>query len=285
MISSDFRAEARKRLEGKWGKVACISLAYMASLFVLGFIGGLIPEKSLFNSIFSLATTIIEIPLAFGLIIAFFKLYRYEDVTTFEFLDLGFSNFKKAWGITFRIFLKLIVPSFLLAFSIGLIIFSGTFSLVSLLVGSSSGLSTFGAFYWIGCILAIVSLIWLIFKSYYFQLAQIVAIDNPNLTSKEAVLKSKELMQNNRWKLFCLQLSIIGWIIILFIISEFIIVFLLLNPFLSLISSIILAISMIWILPYMQFATFAFYDYINGNSNQVEIITNNEENNNPISEK
>ena len=44
MNSSDFRAEARKKLEGKWGKVARITLAYVALFFVLGFIEGLFKE-------------------------------------------------------------------------------------------------------------------------------------------------------------------------------------------------------------------------------------------------
>ena len=44
-------------------------------------------------------------------------------------------------------------------------------------------------------------MIWAVTKSYYYQLAYFVAIDNPDMTSKEVVLKSEELMQNKRWKL------------------------------------------------------------------------------------
>ena len=114
MISSDFRAEARRHLDGKWGKAACISLAYMAVFFVLGFVGGFLPEKSLITNIYSLAVYVIEIPLSFGLIISFYKLYRFEDIKAFDFLSSGFSNFKKAWGISLRIALKLIIPIILL---------------------------------------------------------------------------------------------------------------------------------------------------------------------------
>ena len=35
MISSDFRAEARRKLAGKWGKTALITLAYFAIFFVM----------------------------------------------------------------------------------------------------------------------------------------------------------------------------------------------------------------------------------------------------------
>lgn len=33
MISSDFRTEARRKLDGKWGKTALIILAYFRSIF------------------------------------------------------------------------------------------------------------------------------------------------------------------------------------------------------------------------------------------------------------
>ena len=54
MISSDFRAEARRKLSGKWGKVACISLAYALVFFVLGIIEALFPESM--TPIFSILT-------------------------------------------------------------------------------------------------------------------------------------------------------------------------------------------------------------------------------------
>ena len=44
----------------------------------------------------SLITTIIELPLSFGLLISFVKLYNGEDVKAFDFLTLGFSNFSRA---------------------------------------------------------------------------------------------------------------------------------------------------------------------------------------------
>ena len=45
MISSDFRADARRRLSGKWGKAVCLTLAYLAVSFVFGLIEGLFPES------------------------------------------------------------------------------------------------------------------------------------------------------------------------------------------------------------------------------------------------
>ena len=113
-----------------------------------------------------------------------------------------------------------------------------TMSATSAMVDSS--LSTGSIFLIIiAFVLLIVSGIWMAVKSYYYLLAQFVAFDNPNLTSKECVEKSKELMTNRRGKLFCLQFSFIGWAIL---------------------AAFTFGIGYLWLLPYMQMATIAFYD-------------------------
>jgi len=113
----------------------------------------------------------------------------------------------------------------------------------------------------IGCIISIVSMVWATTKSYYYQLAYLVAIENPELAPKDAVLKSKELMTGKRGKLFCLQLSFIGWAILAVI------------PF---------CIGYLWLLPYIQFATIAFYKFVNGDNSGVEAEVVTENNDNPI---
>ena len=72
------------------------------------FVEGFFPDST--KGLFSIINAVIEIPLGFGLIITLFKVYNDEEVKSFDFLELGFSNFKKAWGITFQTFLKMIVP-------------------------------------------------------------------------------------------------------------------------------------------------------------------------------
>lgn len=44
MVSSDFREEAREKLSGKWGKAACITLAYVFIFAVLSIIEGLFSD-------------------------------------------------------------------------------------------------------------------------------------------------------------------------------------------------------------------------------------------------
>lgn len=262
MVSSEFRLEARKKLEGKWGKVACFTLAYAAILFVLSFISGLFPESMQF--ILSLIISIIEVPLSFGFIIAFLKLYNDEEVKAFDFLSLGFSNFKKSWGISLHMFLKIIVPFILIVVSYVLIGFGMVGMIGSSLYRTSSSAGSFGILGIVGFILLIVSMIWGITKSYYYQLAYLVAADNPEMSSKEAVLKSEELMANKRGKLFCLQFSFVGWAIL---------------------ACFTLGIGYLWLLPYIQFALIAFYKFVAGNSSNVKAEVVTENSNDPIQGK
>lgn len=258
MISSDFRAEARRKLSGKWGKAVCITLAYALVFFVLGFIEGLFPESM--QSVISIISLVIEVPLAFGFIIAFMKLYNDEEVKAFDFLTLGFSNFAKSWKISLQILVKMIVPVILVIISYVLIAF-GAFGTAGAALYSSSATASFGALTIIGFILLIISMIWAVTKSYYYQLAYLVAFDNSDLTAKEAVEKSQELMTGKRSNLFCLQLSFIGWAILAAI------------PF---------CIGYLWLAPYIQFATIAFYKFANGDNSKVETEVVTEDNDNPI---
>lgn len=258
MNSSDFRSEARKKLQGKWGKAVCIFLAYSVLFFLLGFIEGLLPDSM--EGIFSLVSTIIEVPLVFGFIISLMKLYNNEEVKAFDFFSLGFSNFAKSWKISLQIFVKMLVPIILIIVSYVLILF-GSIGMYGAALYSSSATAGFGVLSIIGFILLIVSMIWAITKSYYYQLSYFVAIDNPDLTAKESVEKSAELMKNNRGKLFGLQLSFIGWAIL---------------------AILTLGIGYLWLMPYLQFALIAFYKFVNGDNSNIEAEVVTENDNNPI---
>lgn len=241
MLASDFRKMAREKLAGKWGTAVCMVLAYGLVFFVVGFVQGLLPQEGFLALLASIGVYAIEIPLAFGLVFAFFKLFYGENVQAFSFWSIGFDNFSRSWGIAFRTILKLLVPFILMIVSIVIMSVSITMTATSAILGSSSSSSGAGFFAFVGFVLVIVSSIWMTVKSYYYSLAQCVAFDNPNLTPKECVEKSKELMTNRRGKLFCLQLSFIGWAIL---------------------SVFTFYIGLLWLLPYMQMATIAFYHVV-----------------------
>ena len=169
----------------------------MAMTFVIGFIEGLFPESM--EEIFGLVNTIINVPLSFGLVFAFLKLFNGEDVKAFDFATLGFSNFGKSWGVAFQMFLKMILPEIAVIVAFVIIMVGGVSMGLMAFSTQSSGASVFSMFMLlIGIILLVASIVWLITKSYYYQLAILVAIDNPDMSGADAVEESQRLMiQNN----------------------------------------------------------------------------------------
>ena len=57
MVSSDFRKEAREKLDGKWGKGACITLAYIFIIIVMDLISGVFSDNM--QALLSLVITIV----------------------------------------------------------------------------------------------------------------------------------------------------------------------------------------------------------------------------------
>ena len=271
MNSSDFRAKAREILNGKWGKAALITLVYMIINFCISFVREYTSNS--IGLIISIAYYIISVPLTFGLTMSFVNLSKDKEVGYLDYFSSGFSNFTKSWGITIRMFLKLLVPFIALIVSIMLFI-GGTSALYTsdLLnrakaasLGTVASASTSGAHVGIMVIcsiLIIVSYIWIFLKSYYFQLSFIIAADDETISSKDAVEKSRELMTGNRFKLFCLQLSFIGW---------------------AFLTGLTFGIGFLWVFPYMQVSIIAFYFHLKGdnlNNTKTEVIdeTTNTEN-------
>ena len=77
-----------------------------------------------------------------------------------------------------------------------------------------------------------------IIASFSYAMTPFVIAENPGMSANEAITESKILMQGNKWKLFCLELSFFG----LYILAAF-----------------TLGIALIWIIPYHQAAYAAFY--------------------------
>ena len=77
-----------------------------------------------------------------------------------------------------------------------------------------------------------------IIKTFSYALSYHILWDNPEMSANEARKKSMELMKGNKWRLFCLELSFIGWVLL---------------------SIVTFGILTFWIMPYQQAAISAFY--------------------------
>ena len=82
-----------------------------------------------------------------------------------------------------------------------------------------------------------------IIASYSYAMTGYILADNPELTAGEALERSKEMMQGNRWRLFCLQFSFIGW---------------------GILAALTLGIGGLWLTPYEQASFAAFYREVSG---------------------
>ena len=60
------------------------------------------------------------------------------------------------------------------------------------------------------CLLIIPGII----KSYSYMMVPYIVMDDPELSAKEVITKSRQMMNGNKWRTFCLDLSFIGWILL-----------------------------------------------------------------------
>ena len=101
--AKEARQEAREALSGKWKKAFLISLVYMIFTMLIGLLGALLGPISFLVSI---AEIVILPPLTYGMAYSYYHLKNGEEVSYFDFLKVGFGNFKRSWGIAWRIFCK-----------------------------------------------------------------------------------------------------------------------------------------------------------------------------------
>ncbi len=90
-------------------------------------------------------------------------------------------------------------------------------------------------------LIPIVGIFIAIVKSYSYSMTYYLMRDDASLTANEAITKSREIMNGHKWRFFCLQFSFIGW---------------------SLLSVLTLGIGFIWLIPYTEAASAAFYEEI-----------------------
>ena len=50
-----------------------------------------------------------------------------------------------------------------------------------------------------------------IIKGYSYAMTPYILLEHPEMSANEAITKSREVMDGNKWRLFCLEFSFIGW--------------------------------------------------------------------------
>ena len=206
-LNSELRAQARERLEGKWGTFVLMTflmLVIQTILQIPGYIGSLLeilsPENVLASLSFSNISNILSLlalPLSWGLTVSLLRNHREESVDLENLFD-GFRG-----GRYTRVFCAIF--------------------LVNLFT-----------FFW-----ALLLIIPGIMKAFSYALTPYIIMDEPELTARQAITRSCEIMEGRRWKLFCLYLSFIGW---------------------GILSLLTFGIGFLWLAPYMNASIAAFYE-------------------------
>ena len=183
--NSQLRAEARQALQGKWPMAAVAALIYSivaGGLSAIPFIGGLC---SLF----------IGLPVAYGIAIVMFGVFKGKDVD-FGVLFEGFQDYS-------RLFVTKLLQG----------IYTALWSLLLVVPG--------------------------VIKYYSYAMTDYILKEEPEMKNNAAIEKSMAMMENNKMKLFLLDLSFIGW---------------------ALLAIVTFGIGFLFLQPYMQVSRAAFYE-------------------------
>ena len=85
-----------------------------------------------------------------------------------------------------------------------------------------------------------------IMVSFSYSMTDYILAEHPDISATEAINLSKEMMAGNRWRLFCLEFSFIGW---------------------QILCIFTLGVGNLWLNPYKKAAMAAFYREVSGTEN------------------
>ena len=185
--AKDFRAQARAALKGKWVQAAIAGLIASilgASIFYHGYAG---------SSAGSATGTEEEVAITFGIIlfiVAVFAIVGAVYILIGAIAGLGYAKFNLALYENETADFKMIFSE------------------------RSRYKDCFKLFVMQYLYIAIGSLLLVVpgLIAYYANImAPYIMVDNPQMTAREAIKASQAMMKGNKWRLFCLSWSFIGW--------------------------------------------------------------------------
>lgn len=231
MHAKDFRAIARQALGGRW------TLAVITGL-IASLLGGSLISTSSGSSVSS-------------------------SVSNFLETDSGAALFSWMAGIVpdlllaaFVVMLSLLSSLALVRFLIGGVVRLGYVKFNLALVDRQeadvrdlfSQLGRFADGFILSLLSTLYTFLWMlllivpgIIKSYGYAMAPYILQENPGMRPNAAIKASLALMRGNKWRLFCLRISFIGW---------------------EILAALTCGIGALWLHPYMESAQAAFYRQI-----------------------
>ena len=248
MVISELKKDAKIKLSGVYFKVILINLVY---LIIVGFLEafGNIINNDIISLIYQTIILIISLPFSYGLLSSMLKLSRNENVSITDFITIGLNNMKMVWKVFGRTILKVILPIILFVITAVISILAFSYYIAY----SSNPIIII-----VSLILFIVSAVYYVVKLLSYILTYYILYDNKEYSAKEIVEKSENFMHTHKWDYIFLCLSFIGWILLIYLCTSLIIMFV--NEVLG---AIVLFISYLALVPYISFSMINFYEELN----------------------
>lgn len=225
-----YRSRALDVLEGNWKPYVLASLLFFVITLAITIPFEFTAEKFPFLSMALLYPLLflISMPLSYGYYNGLVDKYRGEEKSLTERM---FGIFKAEYVRALK--------AVLLVFALMMLFLLGVIAVAALVAWGLS--SVFGDELFFGLMIALmyIGMIPMIVWAYSVTLTTYLAHDRQDLKIRECLSLSRKMMYGYKWKLFLLQLSFIGWVILCIF---------------------TLGIGMLWLMPYQYMATAIFYD-------------------------
>ena len=219
----NIRARARESLRGNWG--VSVGAGFVAAIFGAS-IGGV-------NS-FSISQSALEslppgIAAIIALVFSIVSVIAFAQLILSGVVQLGYAKFLLARQDGKEYAIKDLFSQFN-RFTVGFL---------------QMFLRTLFTFLW-----ALLLIVPGIVKSLSYAMTPFILADHPELTAKQAIRRSMELMDGHKEDLFCLNLSFLGW---------------------QLLCLLTLGIGLLWLNPYIEAAYAAFYREITAEKHETYV--------------
>ncbi|MBQ8293040.1 MAG: DUF975 family protein [Bacilli bacterium] len=195
-VASDFRASARSALTGKWGLAVVAGI--IASVFGVtsGASGTNVsfnfsteqgPQLEIPEKVLEVILPILAVIILFGLVFAIaFSMVACVISVGYAKFNLDLVDSKEISIKTLFIYFPQIIKIFLANLLVSVYVL--LWSLLFIIPG--------------------------IIASYSYAMVPYILAENPNLSIKMVLAESKRIMKGNRFRLFCLEFSFIGWVLL-----------------------------------------------------------------------
>lgn len=211
---AELKQNAKNALKGKWGSAILVTIIFVLitiaaaiiSRLIINFvgIGTLIMSRNIeiFPLVYlgaSVITSILELCIISPMTIGLFSYFLNLSEDNKPTVETIFDGFKKSFSNSVVMNILITIYTFL-------------WTLLFIIPG--------------------------VIKAYSYSMAFYIMAENPDISAREAITRSKELMKGHKMELFFLQLSFIGW---------------------GVLATCTCCIGFLWLVPYMNKTTANFY--------------------------